>query len=381
MKTTDYELIFELYDKGLSWDEIKDELPWFTDTDRKKFYGYKEAMESMTEKLAEGRLAQRQQNIRVERKILGYERSINNEQIRDLALRQALTNQLKESIKSLQPIKLSKPTFQFDDLDNNHFVITTADLHHDGNMEVLEEVFQSALNQVTKFVKQNKVKKLTLAEMGDLIEGAGNLRPSQAQAVRAGMIPQMVQVMHAYAEFVKKLSEIVSLNLVILTSSNHTQLRLMGSKQNELVEEDLMIMFAEYMKARFPDLEIIAEKAPNVKIGNFDVKFIHGHTVKSKQQAETEIQNLSTFTGENIDYLVMGHYHHLRLFNVSEAVKYDKANKRDILYDKTVVFVPSMDTKGMSTFEEDRKLSSAPGLGVLEFDISEGLVTTRKLKL
>lgn len=380
MKTTDYELIFELYDKGLSWDEIKDELPWFTDTDRKKFYGYKEAMESMTEKLAEGRLAQRQQNIRIERKVLGYERSINNEQIRDIALSKTLSNQLKQALKEEVPIKLSKPSFFISDIDKRHFVLTTADLHHDGDEKELRLVFQEALDEAANFIKDNKVKKLTLVEMGDLIEGAGNLRASQAQAVRAGMVTQMVQAMKAYAEFIKELSKLVHLNLVIITSSNHTQLRLMGSKQNELVEEDLMLTFAEYIAGRFPDLKIVADKAPNIKIGYYNVKFIHGHTVKSKQQAETEIQNLSAYTGEEIDYLVMGHYHHLRMINILEAEKSGESGFR-VNYDKSVIFVPSMDRKTRSTFEEDRKLSSAPGLGLLEFDYEEGLVTVRKLKL
>lgn len=379
MKTTDYEAIFELYDKGMSWDEIREELPWFTDTDRKKFYGYKEALDMVGVNGLDERLQKRQQNIRLERKILGYERSINNEQIRDLALSQVLQRQLKESLAEIKPINLKDISkISIKELNKSHkkfrYIVTTGDLHYSGDYEETLMLFEELLNSIAFQIEKHDIKHLYLVEVGDIIEGAGNLRPSQAQAVRAGMVTQMSDIMKIYADFVNKLSKMVKLTFIIVTSSNHTQLRLMGSKQNELVEEDLMILFAQYMQAMFPKLKIIADIEPTLQIGEYNLLFTHGHTIKGQRQAEKEIQNASIFRNEVIDYLFLGHYHHFRAIDIS------KGKKKNYFFDKRVFFLPTLDTH-MSTFEKDRKLSSVPGYGFFEFNEEYGNTIAQKIPI
>ena len=379
MKHTNYEQIMELYDKGLSWDEIRDTLDWFTDTDRKKFYGYRDAMETLSTTLASDKLDQRLQRIRLNQKILGLERSINNEQIRDLALAETLTNQLRQSLKGFKTPKLNTPPSSINDVDDDLiYIITSSDYHHDGDVLNLELDFSVMLHRIKEEVRRHNIRRIIWVEGGDIVEGAGNLRNSQAQAVKAGMIPQLVQFMGAYLSFLTELSSVVNIERIItVTSSNHTQLRPMGSKSNELVEEDLMLVFASFLDMTVgKQIPVHAEEQPWFHIGDFSCKLMHGHTIKNKNNLASEMHSISSYDGVLYDYIFAGHFHHLEVVDVSEV-----SDGYDSKYDRQFILLPTSDRKPKSTFEKDRKLASTPGLGLFCFSEKTGLDWFKKIKL
>lgn len=370
MKKINYFKIQEMLDAGYSWEEIRSK--GFTDSDRKYYYGWRAAWDMFDKKLSDEHVAEREQNLRLQRKLLSYERSINNEQIRDIALNQSLSAQMLEELrKGGKTYKLGKPKKRTSK-ENASWVVTTSDAHFNGDEKLFKEVLEETRDRIKAFVEQNAINSIYLVEMGDLIEGAGNLRPSQAQAVRSGMIPQIIKATQMYGEFLKEVSQFVNVKFVVITSSNHTQLRLMGSKQNELVEEDLMLTFASYIKGVFPDLEVIAKKEPELNIHGFNCKFIHGHTIK-KNNFENELAKLSNFNNRLIDFMFLGHYHHYREIDISGSV-----SQNGVPYDKKVFIVPSLD-QGQSTFEKDLRVSSVPGIAV--FKITNHGATGQKLHI
>lgn len=378
-KDTNYEEILELYDKGLSWDEIREELPWFTDTDRKKFYGWKEAMETLSNTMVKDKFDDRLQKIRLQQKILGLERSINNEQIRDLALRQVLGDQLREALKDIEPIKLGSPKFtKAQEKNDVVYVIALSDLHYDGDIRELPYIFKSILEAVKRAVVENDVKSIILIEGGDIIEGAGNLRNSQAQVVKSGMIPQFSQIMPYYISLIQEISKFVNIErFITVTSSNHTQIRPMGSKQNELVEEDLMVLFGQWLAMMFPELDITYDVEPSFTIGHYLIKLMHGHTVRNRGDLSKELHHISSYEQALYDYVLAGHFHHYEQVDVSTSI--NEANGYE--YDRQFIMLPSLDSKGTSTFEKSLRVSSTAGIGLLAFCKERGLLWGRKVRL
>ena len=357
MKTVDFLKIEELRDMGYTWDEVKNELSWFTDTDRKQYYGFKKGMELYEQRFSETRFTKREQNLRLERKVLGLERSVNNEQIRDMALHQTLSNQLKKALLDLPKLDIFEPEKVEEPTDKN-YMFWMSDEHHDGDKDKFASILNISYSRIVEQIKEKGMERITLVIGGDVVEGAGNLRPSQAQAVRSGIIKQIMEASAMYADFLRELSKHAHLNVIIITSSNHTQLRLMGSKQNELVEEDLMAVFAQYLKGVLPDLHIVAEKQPTIKISGYICKLLHGHTVK-KKSFEDELAEISSYENRLIDFLFLGHFHHYEEREISVG--------QGMRYDKKVFLMPAL-AQDKSNFEHDRKLSNVPGLGMIEFD-------------
>jgi hypothetical protein len=156
-------------------------------------------------------------------------------------------------------------------------------------------------------------------------------------------------------------------------SSNHTQLRTLGTKQNEIVEEDLMLVFNNYIRTRLPKLDVTTGQDILTQINGFDIYIAHGHLMKKK---EGFIDSIASQRKTNIDYGFFGHYHHKRDIDLYQIK--DKQNNR--LYDKKVFYIPALTTHE-STFEKDRLLSSVSGFAVFEVDKTYGIMKSWKVPI
>ena len=352
--------IHELRLAGMTWDEIG-----CTDTERKKYNGWLEGQNEIEEQMDIERSAKVLQSIRKARKELGIERSINNEQIRDITLHKLMTEEIKTAIKELPQLdfKPSKKTNKITPRvkpDKEH-IIALGDFHYTGDtreLDYLWDVFQD----VVSTVDDEGIKTLHLFEMGDVIEGA-SLRNSQLMGVKTGMVSQIIQAAEVYAENLARLSKHVKLKFYSVDSSNHTQLRNLGTKQNELVEEDLMIVFNNYIRTRLPELDMTTGVDIITKINGYDVFVSHGHLVGKK---EGYIDKVASTRRCNIDYGFFGHYHHKRdidLYLIKDGMRE---------YDKKAFYVPAL-KQHTSNFETDKFLSSVPGFAVYEVDEWKGI--------
>lgn len=350
-----FELIHELREQGLEWSEID-----VTDTQRKKYYGWLEAKQDEQEYSDLEKQAKTLQAIRKARKELGIERSINNEQIRDLSIHKLLTEEVKDAIKELPQLNFTqsqKAQIKNDRVEPHiEHIIALGDLHYTGDKIELEYLWNVFLD-IINVVKQENIKTLHLFEMGDVIEGA-SLRNSQLMGIKTGMVSQIIQVAEVYAENLAQLSEYVNLKFYSVDSSNHTQLRNLGTKQNELVEEDLMIVFNNYIRTRLPELDITTGVDVITQINGFDVYIAHGHLMGKK---EGYIDKVASTRHCNIDYGFFGHYHHKR------DIDLHRINYKDRDYDKKAFYVPAL-KQHTSNFETDKFLSSVPGFAVYEVD-------------
>ena len=358
-----FELIHELRESGLNWDEID-----VTDTLRKKYYGWLEARQEEETQDTLEKNAKTLHAIRLARKELGIERSINNEQIRDLAIHKIMSKEVLDAISKLTPIKIKehKPHKS----ERKEFIIAMGDLHYNGDDDEGFDALDEAFWQLSDFVQENGIKEIHLFEMGDVIEGA-SLRTSQLMGVKKGMVQQVIEVAEAYATHLSDLSQHTKVNFYSVDSSNHTQLRTLGTKQNEIVEEDLMLVFNNYIRTRLPKLNMTTGQDIITKINGFDIYISHGHLMKKK---EGYIDSVAAQRRQNIDYGFFGHFHHKRdidLYRVEDGQR---------VYDKKVFYVPALNTHD-SSFERDRLLSSVSGFAIYEVDKRSGIQKSWKVPI
>ena len=356
-----FEYIHELRESGLEWNEID-----ITDTQRKKYYGWLEGVQAAQEQDDLERSAKTLQAIRKARKELGIERSINNEQIRDIAIHKLMTDEIKDAIKSLPQLELSKSRFT---KGKEEYIVAIGDFHYTGERQELEDLFRT-FEKIEHTVEKEGIKNLHLFEMGDVIEGA-SLRTSQLMGIKSGMINQVIDVAEVYAQAIARLSKKVNLKFYSVDSSNHTQLRNLGTKQNQLVDEDLMLVFNKYIRTRLPKLDMTTGIDIVTEINGFDIFISHGHLVGKK---EGYIDKVASTRHCNIDYGFFGHYHHKRDIDLHRIAQ----GARE--YDKKAFYVPAL-KKHTSNFETDKFLSSVPGFAVYVVDEYDGIYKSWKVKV
>lgn len=362
-------LIHELRQQGIEWEVIHDTIG-SADVDRKAYYGYQMGLEDSNEQDLV-KQAKTLQAIRLSRKILTAERSINNDQIRDLAAKQLFDKQIEDAIlKDRREIKFkTMREIPGNNVDHAH-IFTISDYHYDGDFNTLVVDFALIRDKMLHTIKKYDLKHIYLIEMGDLVDGAA-LRVSQLRKIKAGLITQIIEVSRAYVKLIEELLQYVDITFMILESSNHTQLRTFGTKQNELADEDVMRVFTEYMKTSFKKqtgISILGGEDLLVDILGYKMFFGHGHLIRGKSGY---LEKLQSDRNVIIDYGFFGHFHHARDIDLHSTGEYDKK----------VFYVPSCDRRDRSDYEKDNNLSSMPAIGYYVFDDVDGHVLSKKILL
>jgi hypothetical protein len=324
-------LIHELRQQGIAWEDIHDSIG-SADVDRKAYYGYLMGLEDSEDQDLE-KHAKTLQAIRKSRKILGIERSINNEQIKDLVTKELLDDQLRKAIITERRHLEFKNVNRLDEqeLDEMH-LFTISDYHYDGDLEELQRDFSLMEDKIINEVMRHNLHHIYLAEMGDLIDGA-SLRVSQLRKIKAGMVTQTIEVSRMYMKLIENLLEYVNITFLILESSNHSQLRNLGTKQNELPDEDMMRIFVEFMQTAFANqkgLVILSGEDLMLQILGYNFYFGHGHLIRGKSGY---LEKLQSDRNVMVDYGFFGHFHHTRQIDLHSTGEYDKK----------VFYVPSAD--------------------------------------
>ena len=358
--------IHELRLSGMTWEEIG-----CTDTERKKYMGWVEGQEEIENENDLERNAAVLQSIRKARKELGIERSINNEQIRDIAIHKLMTDEIKDAIQKLPDIGFTKQRKVKRDpnVDKEEYIIAMGDFHYTGDKSEIDDLHY-VFEQIEQVVEKEGIDTLHLFEMGDVIEGA-SLRSSQLMGIKSGMVAQTLEVAEAYAQGIGELSQKVNVKFYSVDSSNHTQLRNLGTKQNELVEEDLMMVFNSYIRTRLPKLDMTTGIDIVTQINEFDIFISHGHLVGKK---EGYIDKVASTRRCNIDYGFFGHYHHKRdidLHRIDDGIRE---------YDKKALYVPAL-KRHTSNYETDKFLSSVPGFAVYVVNELDGIYKSWKVRI
>ena len=373
----DNKRIFEIYELNAHLSSIEKadicNKEFGTDYDesafRKRYNIYREALQEQYDNLEDetfNRIVEKEWNIKKEQRKLAIAKMSLNKHTNT----KAFSELIQESIDKLEfPVYDLEPVLVGDNLyrrvkvrRGEFYVFTHADLHYDGTFD-LREHFQKLYD----IVIQKNVPKAYIFALGDEIEGL--LRVSAAMDSRLGAVEQMKEYAVHYLNFLQRLSQKMQLVVYQVTSSNHTQTRVLSTGRNELEKEDLLQLLDVILQvglAQNPNCIYISGEEISTEIGGFQFYLEHGHLIR---KATAYIEKKQADLGIKIDYHYSGHIHHY----LNETL-----HARDG-YDCDYTVAPSCKPT-QSTYEKNLMLSANPAILWEIFDIG-GRVSTEKILL
>ena len=214
------------------------------------------------------------------------------------------------------------------------YVLCLADIHagakfkslpNEVSLEIMQDRFDLLSVDVINFIEKHGVKKLIVLGLGDTVQGL--IHANDLKINDSSMVVAVVTVAKTIAMFLTKLSQYVNIDYVHVGSSNHSQLRLLGTKPNELMDEDVEYIIAHYIEDLCSANSRIHVRAPEVgewftklNIEGYNIIAIHGHQIKNFENA---LKELSVKTNEIVDYLIVGHCHTGKEISGYEGVCHD----------------------------------------------------------
>lgn len=358
------EFIDGLVNDGLNWGEVgercnekygKDytESKW-----RKPYTIWRKTVDSViyedSTKIVEQelkRIARAKTRLDINRQVINQQRSLLNEEVRaasivemlNLALLRALDKDI--AVDRVSPVESTN--------ERNNYVFVRSDGHYDGNQDLGYE-FGEIFNIIKERQKEYGFSEIVFAELGDSIEGA-SLRPSQLMAVKMGMVDQALDVARYYIAFLDKLNAELGIKVkfLIVESSNHTQLRQLGTGRSELPMDDLMVLISQMIKQGVKDIEgveVISAPVIQENINGMSYIMEHGHDAPG---IDKYMEKVESYYNKHFQYGYMGHFHK---YNSQDVYEIDGA-----FTNKNITIVPHSCVNS-DAFSDTRRLSSVPAI-------------------
>lgn len=310
--------------QDIEWEEIKDKynLPWAKDVLRKSsgtLFGGHAVYEWMKNHNAstDDNLDEKLDKLRRERMKL-QTLNIERNRIDRAEIRQELFYENVGQVITALPLPEFKPLPTNE--QNIEYCVQLADLHYGADFQSINnqysrDIFKERLEYLTgwliDFVNNKKISKLHIVSLGDCIQGL--LRMSDIKLNDTSIVKCIVEISRLLAIFIMNLSEYVEVEYYHVPSANHSQLRPLGTKASELPSEDFEYVISNYIKDLVAHnkrihVHLAEEGTEYVKVSIFDFNIIamHGHQIRN---IDNSIRDLSVITQDNIDYLLLGHYH------------------------------------------------------------------------
>lgn len=249
--------------------------------------------------------------------------------------RQALFYEYVGSQINSLPLPKFEPLYRSDDDENAiNYLACISDIHYGAsfvsrNNEYSPEIFRDRLHffgmDLLDFVGKKKINTITIAELGDTIQGI--LRVSDLKLNDSSVVKAVVEISRLLAEFLNDLSKYVNIEYYHVGTSNHSQMRPLGTKANQLADEDLEYVIGNYISDLLKgnsrvNVHLVDNGEHFIEIDGLGYKVVaaHGHQFGN---LETAIRDMSMSLGEFVDYLVVGHYHNAKNVDVAEGCTYN----------------------------------------------------------
>lgn len=227
-----------------------------------------------------------------------------------------------EQIKEFTPPEPIGPTVPAQDSSCMEYVLGIADTHigakfvgvnNEYSIDEAQRRFEYLLSYMFDFVDKKNISKLKILFLGDIIQGL--LRINDLRLNERPVVDAFVCAVRMIADFLNRLSAKCDIEFLMVSYSNHDQLRLLGTKASELAAEDLgKVMYAWLSDclAKNKRIKVISDTEHNdLKFDIFDFKCNarHGHDVPSPATISKDLANRDrTF----YDYVFLGHSHSAR---------------------------------------------------------------------
>ena len=278
---------------------------------------------------------------------------------------------------------LDIPDFQpliVNEENNCEYLLTLADIHYGAafasenncySSEIAKERFEKLAGKTIDFILKHKINKLTVLELGDSIQGI--LRINDLKINDSSVVRAVVEVSKLIASFLNSISKYCVVDYYHVPFANHTQIRSLGTKANELFDEDLEYIISHYIETlcenNFRINVYYAEEGEqfiDFNLNGSNIVACHGHSIKNQKNA---LKNISIMRKKMYDYCIMGHFHGENISVSHES--YDN--------DCEVIIAPSF--VGSDPFSDSLFKGSKASSLILGFDYNNGYVETYKILL
>ena len=212
--------------------------------------------------------------------------------------------------------------------NDKEYIISIADIHAGANFitetnkysfEEITNRFNKLLNYSINFVCEHQLSSIKVLCLGDDVQGI--LRLSDLQLNESSVVKATVFVAKTVANFLNELSKYCYIEYYHCPTSNHSQLRPLGTKASEVASEDVEYIICNYIKDVLVNNNRITVNTnfgyEYIEIPVFDFKTIamHGHTVKNIDNA---LKDLTYHKKTFYTTVFLAHYHAAKMGVVGE---------------------------------------------------------------
>lgn len=230
---------------------------------------------------------------------------------------------------------LNVPEFIGLDYSANYkeYIISIADIHAGANFitetnkysfEEITKRFNKLLNYAINFVCEHQLSRIKVLCLGDDVQGI--LRLSDLQLNESSVVKATVFVAKTIANFLNELSKYCYIEYYHSPTSNHSQIRPLGTKASEIASEDVEYIICNYIKDVLVNNDRITVNTNfgyeyiEIPIFNFKTIAMHGHTIKNIDNALKDITyHKKTF----YTTVFLAHYHAAKMGVVGEMSNTD----------------------------------------------------------
>lgn len=212
--------------------------------------------------------------------------------------------------------------------NDKEYIVSIADIHAGANFitetnkysfEEITNRFNKLLNYSINFVCEHQLSSIKVLCLGDDVQGI--LRLSDLQLNESSVVRATVFVAKTIANFLNELSKYCYIEYYHCPTSNHSQLRPLGTKASEVASEDVEYIICNYIKDVLVNNDRITVNTnfgyEYIEIPIFDFKTIamHGHTVKNIDNA---LKDLTYHKKTFYATVFLAHYHAAKMGVVGE---------------------------------------------------------------
>ena len=213
-------------------------------------------------------------------------------------------------------------------VNNKEYILTIADIHAGANFitetneysfEEITKRFNRLLNNAINFVCEHQLGRIKVLCLGDDIQGI--LRLSDLQLNESSVVKATVFISKTISIFLNELSKYCYIDYYHCPTSNHSQMRPLGTKASEIASEDVEYIICNYIKDVLVNNDRIAVNTNfgyeyiEIPIFNFKTIAMHGHTIKNIDNA---LKDLTYHTKTFYTTVFLAHYHAAKMGVVGE---------------------------------------------------------------
>ena len=136
-----------------------------------------------------------------------------------------------------------------------HYILTIADIHYGAEFisqnneysrDICKQRLEFLVGEIENFVNKHQINELTIVSLGDDIQNI--LRLSDLKINDTTIVKCVVEISHLISRFLNEISAFVNVEYYHIPYANHTQVRVLGAKANELGAEDLEYIISHYIQ-------------------------------------------------------------------------------------------------------------------------------------